>query len=316
VKSNAFTAKSSRIHREFTIAHYFWNARSNPSRVAQTKEASVVKASRRNDPKAKAKNGEGPHWIAIAALIVSVLSAGYTIYRSSSFGEITPLEPSGYAIVRGVDPAFEGEPKPGEGVGVGPWPSDHVVLPMEWSNSSGSSELVRDPVLIFSELDQNGEPTGRKIEFFLVGELPEISATAFNNINEKPYTFTNTLVLDPHSVSQRFLVFRVEDWEGKNHCFRFHQGQRYSVSIEFNRVPESPILGLLYRVLGRYGTRSKDLVEDLKILETANWITPYGEGKSIGWDYFALLPGSRATSNKPVPEDTQKHYAEPQECSQ
>jgi hypothetical protein len=277
----------------------------------------VANAPQQNAPEGKAKNSEGPHWIAIGALVISVLSIVFTLYRTSSFGEVTPQEASAYAIVRGVDPSYEGEPKPGEAVGVGPWPSDHVVFPIEWSNSSGSSALVRNPVLIFSELGQNNKPTGHEITFFLVGEFPEISPTVLNNVNAKPYTFTNTLVLEPHSVSQRTLVFRVEDWEGegKNHCFRFHQGLRYNVSIEFSRIPESPLLGLLYKVLGRQGKRSEELVEKLETLDTANWISPYGKGKSVGWDYYSLLPGARATSNEPIRENAVKHYSEPRECS-
>jgi hypothetical protein len=121
--------------------------------------------------------------------------------------------------------------------------------------------------------------------------------------------------LDPHSVTQSYLVFRVADWEGKNQCFRFHEGQRYSVALEYTRIPDSPLLGLMYKALGRQDTRSKNLVERLTIQDTANWISPYGRGKSIGWDFYSLLPGARATSDQHIPEDTKKHYTEPPECS-
>jgi hypothetical protein len=275
----------------------------------------MANASEQDEAREKANNGGRPNWVALLALFISILSFVYTFYRSSPIGEVTPQEVSGYAIVRGVDPSFEGEPEPGEGVTVGPWPSDHVVVPMEWSNSSGSSALVRGPELVFSELGQNDKATVDEVRFFLVGQLPEVSPTALNNINAKPYTFTNTLVLEPHSVSQSFLVFRVEDWDGKNRCFRFHQGQQYSASIEFRRVPENPLLRLLYWGTGRSGIRSGELVERLTILESANWISPYGRGESIGWDFYSLLPGARATSKKPVAVSTQKHYSEPAECS-
>jgi len=283
--------------------------------VAAKSGASMANPPSENASDGKPKNSEGPHWIAVAAFVVGVFSFLYTAYENSTIGEVTPLELSGYAIVRGVDPSFKGEPKPGEGVGVGPWPSDHVVVPMEWRNSSGSSELVTDPELVFSELGRDDEPTGDKIKFFLVGELPEISPTVLNNINAKPYSFTNTLTIDPHSVLQSFLVFRVEGWDDKNRCFRFHQGQKYQVSIEYRRVPENTLLSIIYGVLGRSGVRSEDLVEKLMVLDTANWMSPYGRGKSIGWDFYSLLPGARATSDQRVPEDTKKHYAEPPECS-
>lgn len=279
----------------------------------------MADASEQNGPPQNVKNGEAPHWVAIAALVISSLTTvwtiGWTIYWSTSLGEVTPLEPSGYAIVRGVDPSFEGEPKPGEGVGVGPWPSDHIVLPIEWKNSSGSSALVRDPVLVFSEVGQNEASTNGEIRFFLVGELPEISPTVLNNINEKPYTFTNTIALEPHSVSQTFLVFRVEDWDDENNCFRFHQGQKFSVTMEFRREPENWLLGIFYKVTGRSGIRTEDLVDKLTVLVTANWISPYGKGESVGWDFYSLLPGARATSNEPLAETTHKYYSETTKCS-
>ena len=261
--------------------------------------------------------------VARAALVLGVLSTFLgimstvvTFYRTSSAGQVEAVEPlSGYAIVRGVDPTYPGEPDPKKGLGVGPYPSDHMVLPVEWSNGTGSPVLIKNPRLVLHELGQNGDPTGDSLEFFLVGEFPEASITVFNNVNEKPYDFTNSIVLEPHSVRQSVLVFRIRDWAGANQCFRFHQGQRYQADLVYNRIPQDPRIRFGWLLAGRGGEPTTQvLVDNLPILDTANLLSPYGKG-SIGWDYVSLLPGSRATTIKHLREDTTKYYTEPEPCS-
>lgn len=138
-------------------------------------------------------------------------------------GEVRPIEPSGFAIVRGM---------PASG-GVGPFPSDHLVLPLEWKNASGSSVIMRRPQLVFSELGENGKPNGKPTRFFLAGEYPNISGAAFS----EPYSYKNAFKLDPHSVSANVLVFRVERWWDLNQRFAFDGDTRYEVRIEFLRAP-------------------------------------------------------------------------------
>jgi hypothetical protein len=228
---------------------------------------------------------------------------------------IEPL--SGYAIVRGIDPTYPGEPEKGQGVGVGPWPSDHIVLPLEWSNGTGTPVLIKQPVLVLTELSQNGEPIRRK--FFLVGEFDEASTTVFNDVNKKPPSFTNSLVLDPHSVLQGVFVFRINKWDTRNLCFRFHQGQRYEVDLLFDRHPQDLRVQWGWWVLGWLTSGSKtesvtqQIADDLPILTTANWISPYGKG-NVGWDFVSLLPGSRAARSQGLNEDATKHFIEADVC--
>lgn len=72
---------------------------------------------------------------ALAALGVSIVAALFTgglyaiaycsyVYNTSP-GEIHPLEPSGYAIVREIPPH----------------PSDHIVIPLEWENTGGINQM-------------------------------------------------------------------------------------------------------------------------------------------------------------------------------
>jgi hypothetical protein len=55
------------------------------------------------------------------------------------------------------------------------------------------------------------------------------------------------------------------------------------------------------------------LAQNMPILDTANWIDPYGKD-AVGWDYVSLLPGSRAATAKNIPENDTKHYSEAPKC--
>jgi hypothetical protein len=202
---------------------------------------------------------------------------------------------------------------------VGPYPSDHVVLPLEWSNSSGSSVLVKNPVLVLRALGQDGEPTGEERRFFMAGEFPDMSAEVLNNANSKPHTFKNSLILQPHTVSQSMAVFRVEGWDREpNECFRFRPGERYRVGVEFQRIPEDPKQAAWWRVTGAGSETKREmtLVERLTLQTTADFLSPYGRGESIGWDFYSLLPGSRSTRDYIPPRGDPEHrYSEAPPCA-
>ena len=255
--------------------------------------------------------------LGILSTVLGISSTVFTFYRTSPAGEVKVVEPlSGYALVRGIDPTYPDEPDPKKGLGVGPFPSDHLVLPLEWSNGTGSPVLIKSPTLVLRELGENGKRIGKTLEFFLVGEFQEASVTVFNNVNDKPHNFTNSVVVEPHSVKQTVSVFRVSDWIDKNECLRFHQGQNYHVELAYTRIPQNPTARLGWWV-GRSvsATGSQSLVDDMPILDTANLLSPYGKGTNIGWDYVSLLPGSRASRTKDLREDATKHYDELEQCS-
>jgi hypothetical protein len=256
-------------------------------------------------------------FLGLFSTFLGIASTVFTFYRTSPAGEVKVVEPlSGYAIVRGIDPTYPNEPDPKKGLGVGPFPSDHIVLPLEWSNGTGSPVLIKNPKLVLRELKENGNTTERTLEFFLVGEFPEASVTVFNNVNKKPHNFTNSVIVEPHSVKQTVSVYRVSDWVGENACLRFHQGQNYQVDLTYDRIPQDPTVRLGWWLgASGGGTITQSLVDDMPILNTANLLSPYGQGGSIGWDYVSLLPGSRASSAKDLPEDATKYYDELEQCS-
>jgi len=260
--------------------------------------------------------------VSILALIVSATSVFLSWYWNSPIGDVRPIEPSGYAIMRGIDPTFEGEPEPGIGLGLGPYPSDHIILPLEWANNSGNSILVKEPVLLLHKLGRDGEPTGSVYRFFLVGEFPETSAKVFNHANTEPHTFKNSLIIEPHTVMESVSVFRVAKWwSGQpNECFRFIPGDRYSVEIQYRRIPEDPKQAIWWRITG-VGTkreRSMTVIEKLTIQTTVDFLNVYGPthpGENIGWDFFSLLPGSRSTQGGTVPRaDPKYRYEEEPPC--
>ena len=102
-----------------------------------------------------------------------------------------------------------------------------------------------------------------------------------------------------------------------NDCFRFTPGERYQVELEFNRIPEDPQQSLWWRLTGKglETKRNVPLLDNLTIQTSADFISPYGKGKSIGWDYFSLLPGSRSTqSDTPPRGDPEYRYSEESPC--
>lgn len=144
---------------------------------------------------------------AVVSALFAIVSAVVAVLVWWPFGEVRPIEPSAYAISRGVD------------LSSGRFPSDHLVVPLEWENSKGRPVLIRQPELVLYEFD-DGEETGTQHRFLLAGEYADISPEAFSG----PYAHKNSLVLDPHSVSLHALIFHIEDWWDPNaqaHYFQF-----------------------------------------------------------------------------------------------
>ncbi len=197
--------------------------------------------------------------VSVAALGVSIWSLIYTWYRNSSRGKVGPLKPSGYAIIRGIE-RYK-------------FPSDHLVLPFEWENSSGRPVLIRRPELILRELGKDGEDATVEHRFSLAGEYPALSAEAFS----KPYEFTSSFVLGPRSVSLHILLFHSEDWwnsQGRDYCFRFSAGQEYRVEVEFlKNTEQSPSKVILF--------------EAMPIFEDSANLSRYGESGPQS-DYYYL----------------------------
>ena len=135
----------------------------------------------------------------------------------------------------------------------------------------------------------------------------------FSSVNSHPPSFATSLVLAPHSVSKRVLVFRVSDWNDTNYCFRFHQGQVLEGTLTYQRIPPKlrsrlwealrvHVPFLRSRLSGEVPRVHVPLEPNLPMIEGTNDIRRYSA------DYISLLRGSRAVnpdgSIKDIPEKT------------
>jgi hypothetical protein len=187
---------------------------------------------------------------------------------------------------------------------------------LEWENNTGTTILIRDPRLTFHELELDGEPTGDELRFYAVDRLPGLSSEVLQTMQSNPATtgsvFPTSILVEPHSVAQSVLVFRVEGWfKPPNQCFRFIPGQSYRVDIQYTRFPEPPIW--------HKNPLTKTLVERLPIQTNVDFLNVYGPthgGENSGWDYVSLRPGTRSMQGGTVPRVAPEHrYNEEPPCS-
>lgn len=191
--------------------------------------------------------------IAVLAVFIAGLSLFLTWWYNSSLGEVKPLTPSAYAVIRGV-----------EG-----FPSDHLVVPTEWKNDSGQAVVVRDLQLILVDLKN-----GKEQLFLLAGEYPEISDLAFEN----SYSRKNSFVLDSRTVSLKTLVFHTENWWNRDnrsdYDFEFTEGSKYRVSLRYFKNSEED-------------RREQLLIEELTIYDSISQLDSNNE-EGPKWDYWSL----------------------------
>jgi len=196
--------------------------------------------------------------ISVIALIISLLSLAFTLWYHLYPGEVKPLKPSAYSIIREV----------------GPFPSDHLVIPMEWENTRGQPVLVRNPYLVLRALTPEGKETGKELRFPLAGGYPEISSKTFAEHYEY-FEHVNSFSLDPHSVSRKVLVFHVEQWwddKSSLHKFRFKGNENYRVYIGFQLNLDK---------------HSQTVLFDFHVYDTVDRLDRTGT-EGYWWDYFSL----------------------------
>jgi len=268
------------------------------------------------------RNGKPDHFTrltAILALLVSLATLAFTLYWASPFGYVGSVQPSGYAVARGYNFNIEGRE-------VAAAPSDHLVLPLEWENNSGSSVLIKEPELVLHELDEAGNDVGDAQRFFFVGEYPELSAQVLATRNTNPHPYESSLVLAPHSVSQNVAVFRIKKWLGDNWLFRLKGDTRYRLEIEYDQIPTIEIRlipkGLHWGFVHIAGKerQSDRLITELTTHKNVDCLRlPEGVPERIvgtegvdtfpqdvlspdpcedsspnyDWDYWSLIPGAR-----------------------
>jgi len=181
----------------------------------------------------------------VLVLLAAFGALAFTLWFNLSPGNVQPLKPSGYSIIREIDS----------------FPSDHIALPIEWENSGGRPVLIRHPYLVLRELGPDGKETGNEYRFFLAGEFSDISSDSF----AERHSIKQSFVIDPHSISLKVLVFHIESWWNESndlYDFKFHGGERYRVYSGFQRnldvqpevaLFEMPIFGSVDK-LDRNGT--------------------------------------------------------------
>lgn len=180
--------------------------------------------------------------------IVSVISiilasiALCAVYYDKYSGDVKPLSPSQYGIIRGM----------------GSFPSDFLIIPLTWENTMARAVEIRNPTLVLYELTANIEDTGKQIRYTMDGELRDVSGNSINNMD---YSYKNSIQLEPNSLTQRVMVFHTESWWNPNNSdskFTFKKDESYRVSLCYDKngikQPELPLFILhIYPSVERLG---------------------------------------------------------------
>lgn len=218
-------------------------------------------------------------YVSAIALIVSLITFLFTWYRTSPIGAVSPLEPSGFAVIRGVETEQ----------GIGPFPSDHLVLPMQWKNTSGRPTVVQRPELHLYKI-HDGRKTSEKLVFTLAGEYPDISTGSFS----ERYIHKNSFSIAPHSVSLVTQIFHHKEFWNTGRTFTFNVGDEHEVVVKYRR--NSGLGSLLQRVLPASfidGERTEVLIKSLKQHGSLNHLklrSDPSRGKDDPWwDYWEDL---------------------------
>jgi hypothetical protein len=166
--------------------------------------------------------------MAAIAVIVSIFALLFTpvVFDRIFPGEVRPLPPSGFFVVRGIYVHN----------------SDHIVFPIDWENTGAKATLIMHPKLILRELDDNCYETGNESIFPMAGEYQEVSDKIFR---EELYNLKESLIIAPRTITPTMMVFHVEDfWNYTNETsqnfsfFSEKKDKNYSVYIKFNRELE------------------------------------------------------------------------------
>jgi hypothetical protein len=74
---------------------------------------------------------------------------------------------------------------------VGIFPSDHLVFPLEFSNNTGTTVLLKEPTLVLDGIDA---PPDKNVNFFMVGEFKALSPSVLQDVNSHPPSFTKSIL--------------------------------------------------------------------------------------------------------------------------
>ena len=188
--------------------------------------------------------------ISILALIVAIISLISTIQYRQVGPKVTPYEPTGYTIIRGQD-AF---------------PSDLLIIPLEWENASDRTAVVRYP-----SLKLHNAESGQDLVLDFAGEYTDISTRAFQD--KDGYQPERSFLLEPNAVSLKVLAFRISNWwdeKNENYAFTFLGDDCYDVSIGY-QINQEPL--------------AERSLFDLPIFAGVNRLDP---AAGYWWDFWSL----------------------------
>jgi len=181
---------------------------------------------------------------------LAILVTGWLARDSFLPGKVRPLL-TGYGVIREM---------PDEG-----FPSDHLILPIDWENTSVRSRVVRKPFVVLKEVVTNG----KELRFLLGGEYPTISSKAFT----EEYNRKSSFMVEPRSITSKVLVFHIENWWDEDndfYRFRFNSGESYKVYIGFYENTK---------------LRMEEMGLTLKVYATLDRLD---RSTSYWWDYFTF----------------------------
>jgi hypothetical protein len=156
----------------------------------------------------------------LIALIFSGIAVWYTYTYYFRTGSLKTLPITASSIMRGYE--------------TNQFPSDHLIIQIEWVNDNGPPAIVIQPRLILKKIGNKGnEAKENPLKFFVAGHYSEISDQAL----KRPFIQSQSYLIEGHSAKQFNLVFHIENWYEKTdpdaYCFVFEPQTDYSVTLRF-----------------------------------------------------------------------------------
>jgi hypothetical protein len=164
-----------------------------------------------------------------------ILATAYYAFHVFPPGNAEPLQPSSYAVVRGM----------------GNFPSDHIIISIEWRNSGGQPTIIRNLRLFLVKKSDNSSNLSEKEVFELAGEFTEDFSSNIGYVGES-YTLKQAYIIDPKTITQTFMVFHIKDWwdeENETHTghynFKFNKSKiKYEIILNYSYQSFSDIFGI------------------------------------------------------------------------
>lgn len=211
--------------------------------------------------------------VALAASILAIVLSILTYCRTFTMWEeaVSVEPPAGYAVIRGL------------------WhPSDHLLVPLIWTNTGRRPALVRELASILTPRHGAQHAPAEPIRFSLAGEYATLAPSG---IGKELSSMRTSLLLPGYSTEERFLVFHVQSWwdeTAPTYRFRFREAQDFDVYVEY-RVYDQPLETRFLFVLPLFSSVEK--------LELPGDPAPQeGDAAAVSgphWDYWDLpVPSS------------------------